>query len=327
MASTDHFACDSQVWSVIDANKDNLTALRTLDAPPWVSTSRFRGTMSILQSCILTLVASVYTAIHLNVPEKHDWLSLLLTKAQWVLLALLAPEIVLYSAASQFLEAFTFRKRIRELQAQSDTVDKKFKFTLKYAFFVVMGGFHIEQSRIAHFLSRPDVDRDSEWGEMSTTEREALLFAQESSVSFPLKPQGVLDLCNYGCWVYIPTTKIDARSKADQIQKALVLLQVSWLALQCIARRAYGLPLTLLEVHTMIHVACAVILYVLWFEKPLDVSDPEMIYKPSWDNTLALLVQKTIYNTDIGWLRKYHIPDNVQLFEPSDPYASYRGMG
>jgi hypothetical protein len=125
MSSNNLSACENQVWSVIEANKDNLRALRTLDAPAWVSASRFRGTMSILQSCILTLVASIYTAIHLNVPKKQDWLSVLLTKAQWVLLALLAPEIVLYSAASQFLEAFAFRKRIRELQAQSDTVDKE----------------------------------------------------------------------------------------------------------------------------------------------------------------------------------------------------------
>jgi hypothetical protein len=142
----------------------------------------------------------------------------------------------------------------------------QFKFTLKYAFFVVMGGVHIEQSRIARFLSRFDVDVHSEWGQMSYADRESLFFAQGSSVSFPLKPQGVLDLCKYGCWVYIPKTKIDAKSKADEIQKALVLLQVCWLALQCIARQVYGLPLTLPEVHTMVHVACAVILYVLWFE-------------------------------------------------------------
>lgn len=125
MASNDLSTCENQVWSVIEARKDNLTALRTLHAQPWVSASQFRGTMSILQSCILTLVATIYTAIHLNLLRKQDWLSLLLSKAQWILLGLLAPEIVLYSAASQFFEAYTFRKRIRELQAQSNTVDKE----------------------------------------------------------------------------------------------------------------------------------------------------------------------------------------------------------
>lgn len=80
-----------------------------------------------------------------------------------------------------------------------------------------MGGIHIERSRIARFLSRPDVDAYSEWGRMSTSDEEALFSEQESNISFALKPQGVLDLCQYGCWVYMPEKNIDARSKANQI--------------------------------------------------------------------------------------------------------------
>ena len=101
---------------------------------------------------------------------------------------------------------------------------------------------------------------------LSDGRREALPFSNDSRISFALTPRGVLDLCKHGCWVYIPKTRINARSKADQIQKALVLLQVSWMMLQCIARKAYGLPLALLEVHIMVHVVCAAILYVFWFE-------------------------------------------------------------
>jgi len=124
MASNNHSICQNPLWSEIEINKNNRTALRKLDAPFWVSEPTFRGTMSILQSCFLTLVASIYTAIHLNVPTNRDWLSRLSEKAQWVLLALLFPELVLYSAASQFFDAIKFRKQIRELQAKSDTADK-----------------------------------------------------------------------------------------------------------------------------------------------------------------------------------------------------------
>ncbi|GAB1318527.1 hypothetical protein MFIFM68171_08737 [Madurella fahalii] len=45
----------------------------------------------------------------------------------------------------------------------------------------------------------------------------------------------------------------------------------------CIARKVYGLPLTLLELHTMVHVACAIIMYGFWLEKPLDLRSPEML--------------------------------------------------
>lgn len=125
MAANDASACEGPVWWTISANKDNMTALQTIDAPLWVSAPQFRGTMAILQSCILTLVACIYTAIHLNVPVRVDWLSLLVTKARWVLIALFAPEIVLFSAASQFRDAWKFRNALRALQDESETADKE----------------------------------------------------------------------------------------------------------------------------------------------------------------------------------------------------------
>jgi hypothetical protein len=117
--------CENRVWSTIEANKNNLTALKSLEAPPWVSESEFRGTMSILQSCVLTLLACIYTAIHLNVPEKKDWLNLLWKKLQWVLLALFAPEIVLYIAGMQFFDAWRVKRHLQELQKRSVKVDQE----------------------------------------------------------------------------------------------------------------------------------------------------------------------------------------------------------
>jgi hypothetical protein len=37
MAANDAFAFEGPVWSTISANKDNMTALQTIDAPLWVS--------------------------------------------------------------------------------------------------------------------------------------------------------------------------------------------------------------------------------------------------------------------------------------------------
>jgi hypothetical protein len=81
-----------------------------------------------------------------------------------------------------------------------------------------------------------------------------------------LTPNGVLQLAHRDFWIYIKPERIAAKSKADVLQKALVLLQVSYTATTCVARRVYGLPLTLLEIHTMVHVICAVAMYALWFE-------------------------------------------------------------
>src|ERR1700736_4279874 len=53
-------------------NANNLTALSTLTAPSWVYAPDYSGTSNILYSCLPTLVACIYTAIHLNVPEAHQ---------------------------------------------------------------------------------------------------------------------------------------------------------------------------------------------------------------------------------------------------------------
>jgi hypothetical protein len=78
-------------------------------------------------------------------------------------------------------------------------------------------------------------------------------------------PAAIIWLAERGYWIRIRKENIDDKSKANTIQKALVLLQVSWMVCQCIARRICNLPLSLLEIHTVVHVACAVFLYACWF--------------------------------------------------------------
>jgi hypothetical protein len=81
-----------------------------------------------------------------------------------------------------------------------------------------------------------------------------------------LTPNGVLQLASLGYFVPVPRSKIDDKSKADILQKSLVMIQVIWMATQCTVRKVYGLPLSLLEVHTMVHVFCALIMYLFWME-------------------------------------------------------------
>jgi hypothetical protein len=129
-----------------------------------------------------------------------------------------------------------------------------------------------------------------------------------------LTPEGVLQLAEDGHFLEIPRSKIDDKSKADTISKILVMTQVAWMAMQCITRKAYGLPLTLLEVHTMVHVVCAVLLFVLWIDvgvtahsslvsccltspsqKPKDVQDPELLDISGFEDIIALMVSKLIF--------------------------------
>ena len=79
-----------------------------------------------------------------------------------------------------------------------------------------------------------------------------------------LSPYGIMQLAEAGHFVTISGTKLEDTSKSSIVQKALVLIQVGWMAVQCIFRGAVGLPVSLLEIHTLVHVACAVIMYAFW---------------------------------------------------------------
>lgn len=81
-----------------------------------------------------------------------------------------------------------------------------------------------------------------------------------------LTPDGVIALAKRGSPLDILPETISDKSKANIITKVLICIQVLWMVIQCIARKAVGYPLTLLEIHTMVHVFCALTLYILWWE-------------------------------------------------------------
>ena len=89
-----------------------------------------------------------------------------------------------------------------------------------------------------------------------------------------LTPRGIIALARQGQFVDISTEDIRDKSKADFFTKSLVCVQVSWMVIQCIARKAAGYPLTLVEIHTMVHVVCALTIYMLWWK----ASSPQISY-------------------------------------------------
>ncbi|KAI4129987.1 MAG: hypothetical protein LQ341_006513, partial [Variospora aurantia] len=137
------------------------------------------------------------------------------------------------------------------------------RFNLLYGYFVLMGGFVIDVSHLHNSLSR-----------------------------LTITPKGVAFLAKHGHFVKIPDSTIQDKSKADILAKVLVCVQVSWMLVQTISRRIVGYPITLLEVHTLVHVACAIAMYVLWFQKPLDVRDPAWMDFREYEDLIAFMLVK-----------------------------------
>jgi hypothetical protein len=73
--------------------------------------------------------------------------------------------------------------------------------------------------------------------------------------------------------------EIQDKSKGDGLSKTLALVQTMWFLLQCISRGIEGIPVTELEVATCAFALLNFATYLLWWNKPLNVSRPVLIYQ------------------------------------------------
>ncbi|KAF8460189.1 hypothetical protein BDZ91DRAFT_664728 [Kalaharituber pfeilii] len=81
---------------------------------------------------------------------------------------------------------------------------------------------------------------------------------------------------------------IKDKSKADNLAKLLVCGQASWIIVQCIGQKITGLPITLLEINTVMHVVCALLMYLVWLKKPQEANVPIVLSDSTPDAVLSL---------------------------------------
>ena len=136
-----------------------------------------------------------------------------------------------------------------------------------HGFFIIMGGFH---------LFKRGLKRTSDVEPISHEE------------DIPLHPLAAIDL--YGnntldidfSSFSVPTeAEIKDRGKSDWLAKTLVVLQTSWFVTQCIARAVERLPVTHLEIVTLAYAAVNFVIYVFWWNKPLNVDRPVRVFQKS----------------------------------------------
>ena len=89
-----------------------------------------------------------------------------------------------------------------------------------------------------------------------------------------LTAHGIAKLAEHGHLPNLSKTLIADKSKADFVAKMLATLQASWFLVQCVARWKAHLTMTLLELNTLAHSICALLMYLFWMNKPYDIHEP-----------------------------------------------------
>ncbi|MCJ1271368.1 hypothetical protein MMC22_011268 [Lobaria immixta] len=152
------------------------------------------------------------------------------------------------------------RQPTLESQNHSSSEDRH-PWTIVHGFYAVMGGIAFE---IPENLPESERFLPSRTVESSFVNHDWIRSLLEKDVRHELIPN-------------LSGEEIKSKSKANNLAKALVSIQVLWFIAQCFTRLAQHVPISLLELNTFGHAVCALLIYLLWWEKPFEVDYPTMI--------------------------------------------------
>ncbi|KAH7085218.1 hypothetical protein BKA63DRAFT_548398 [Paraphoma chrysanthemicola] len=144
---------------------------------------------------------------------------------------------------------------LEPIQAQTQLPYRKYPWTRVHSHFSLMGGFAMEIKSL-----HPEILGDRH------TRR-------------TLTPVAIRTLAK-NCPARLPDISknfIRDKSKANSFAKLLVCVQACWFIAQTIGRLATRLPISLLEMNTLLHAVCCLLIYLAWWHKPLDIEEPYII--------------------------------------------------
>ncbi|KAJ7105964.1 hypothetical protein C8R44DRAFT_886405 [Mycena epipterygia] len=144
--------------------------------------------------------------------------------------------------APELMVGFAARQLGAARRFSKEFAEKAFSITLTHGFFMSMGGF---VSRNGHPI---------------VTIKQLTENAEYMSAIHDVKDKDIKD-----------------KSKGDAFTKGIALLQGLWFTTQCLARMHQHLSITQLEVATLAFAVVNVLIWALWWAKPLDVGEPILV--------------------------------------------------
>jgi hypothetical protein len=297
----------------------------------WHLNDNTRSSWDILWTCLATILACTWTALHLSVPRRDSQGDQLANKmAAWIV-AILAPELTTASAVEDFCRAKSIAARCN---AAFEAVDNERVNSSESA-------KPNESTKIEHNIgpgddtgpkdkagleekaqpqTQPQKKLKSDPSSSRSTKKRwesiqgfclnmnGVLLQTKDEWTYPVHPGNVVPFIKAGIIKssHLKVREINDRAKADSFAKAFTLLQSLWVTCNIIARRAYDLPITPLEISTVAYVASAVVTYSMLWHKPKDMVTPITIHLQHDRNCddLHCRLKDILNENDGNWILK-----------------------
>lgn len=131
-------------------------------------------------------------------------------------------------------------------------------WTRSHGFFAIMGGFYV-------------YDGETPIHPLVLFDSDSIGFGQSRTLTISTR---LISLVETRALIPPSEAEIKDKSKGDAFAKAVVLAQTIWFVAQCVARWYNNLPIAELEIVTLAYTTVICGMYVVWWDKPLNVDQP-----------------------------------------------------
>lgn len=236
----------------------------------WQAGGDTRSSWDIVWTCLSTILACTWNVLHRDVHPDDPDILLSIRKLWWWLIATLAPELVMMLAANELYAARSTAFMYNSATTATKRAQRK------------EGARKAEpqtQARSADVDANPDHIKKCTIAQGFCINMHGLFLMTQDNWLYPIRQTNVEAFIEAGVLpsVHFTNRNVTERAKADSFAKAFAVLQSGWMVCNIVARAAYRLPISLIELATVAYVACAILIYAMWWHKPKDMATPIMI--------------------------------------------------
>lgn len=252
--------------------------------------SQDRTLQDIIWSCLVTIFACTWVAVHPNIPgpEESQW-TRFRRRVSTMFYAIIAPELMTLWAMRQRHAAGRIKRMYNQKyhgNGERLTLLKDVMAVLTEVEVVLLESAWSKVKReIKGWFQSPDKTQEKLWtlSHGFFVQMGGFLFVQDGQPAFVITFQRLQELIDNNTIDLPSVTEEDIfdKSKGDFLTKLLVVLQTVWFIVQCIGRWAVRLPVTELEVITLAFAVLNIVTYSLWWHKPQNVQVAISIVKRS----------------------------------------------